>query len=82
MPKLVSIAPLFFSRQTKMVSALQLATSRLVAEGVKTARAARDLAEREGIDMPIVSEMYRVLYENESSRVAIDRLMTRTLKAE
>lgn len=59
-----------------------LATSRLVAEGVKTALSARDLAEREGIDMPIVSEMYRVLYENESSRVAIDRLMTRALKAE
>jgi glycerol-3-phosphate dehydrogenase len=32
--------------------------------------------------MPIASEMYRVLYEGESPRAALQRLMTRSLKAE
>lgn len=56
--------------------------TKFVAEGVKTARAAKELAERSGIDMPITAEMYRVLYEDESPRDAIQRLMTRSLKAE
>ncbi len=56
--------------------------TKFVAEGVKTARAAKELAERHSIDMPITTEMYRVLYENESPRKAIERLMSRTLKAE
>jgi glycerol-3-phosphate dehydrogenase (NAD(P)+) len=55
---------------------------RFVAEGVKTARAAKELAERHGIEMPITVEMYRVLYENESPVEAVQRLMSRTLKAE
>jgi glycerol-3-phosphate dehydrogenase len=32
--------------------------------------------------MPITTEMYRVIYENESPRAAIHRLMSRSLKAE
>ena len=56
--------------------------AKFVAEGVKTARAANDLAERHRIEMPITAEMYRVLYENESPPVAIQRLMSRSLKAE
>src|SRR6185369_9095340 len=59
-----------------------LAETREVAEGVKTSRSAKDLAERHQIEMPITSEMYRVLYEDETARGAIQRLMTRTLKAE
>jgi glycerol-3-phosphate dehydrogenase (NAD(P)+) len=59
-----------------------LGETREIAEGVKTARAARDLAERHQIEMPITTEMYRVLYEGESPRSAIQRLMTRSLKAE
>jgi glycerol-3-phosphate dehydrogenase (NAD(P)+) len=59
-----------------------LAETRRVAEGVKTCRSARDLAEKLDIDMPITCEMYRVLYENDSPRNAIQRLMTRALKAE
>ena len=51
-----------------------LRESRLVAEGVRTAKSARQLAQRHQIDMPITSEMYRVLYENESPRHAIQRL--------
>lgn len=59
-----------------------LRESRLVAEGVKTSKSAKDLAERLGIEMPITNEMYRVLYENEEPPKAIRRLMTRSLKAE
>lgn len=56
--------------------------TKFVAEGVKTTRAAKELAERHQIDMPITAEMYRVLYENDSPRHAIQRLMSRTLKPE
>lgn len=56
--------------------------SKFVAEGVKTSRSASELAGKLGIEMPITTEMYRVLYENESPRGAIQRLMTRALKAE
>ncbi|MFN2238615.1 MAG: NAD(P)H-dependent glycerol-3-phosphate dehydrogenase [Thermoanaerobaculia bacterium] len=59
-----------------------LRETRLVAEGVKTSRSVRDLGERHGIDMPISEEMYRVLYEGDSPRKAIQRLMGRALKAE
>ncbi|HSP33419.1 MAG TPA: NAD(P)H-dependent glycerol-3-phosphate dehydrogenase [Thermoanaerobaculia bacterium] len=56
--------------------------AKFVAEGVKTSKAAKALAERYAIEMPITTEMYRVLYEDEPPRAAIHRLMTRTLKAE
>lgn len=59
-----------------------LAETRLVAEGVKTSKSARALAERHGIEMPITVEMSRVLYEDELAYAAIQRLMTRSLKAE
>jgi glycerol-3-phosphate dehydrogenase (NAD(P)+) len=59
-----------------------LSETREVAEGVKTSKAAKELAERHGIEMPITTEMYRVLYEGESPRDALQRLMTRSLKAE
>jgi len=56
--------------------------AKFVAEGVKTARAAKQLADRHSIDMPITAEMYRVLYEGEAPPKAIQRLMSRSLKAE
>ncbi|MEO8034236.1 MAG: NAD(P)H-dependent glycerol-3-phosphate dehydrogenase [Acidobacteriota bacterium] len=59
-----------------------LSETRLVAEGVKTARSAKELADQHQIDMPIIGEMHRVLYENEPPRTAIQRLMSRSLKAE
>lgn len=59
-----------------------LSDTREVAEGVKTSKSAKELAERHGIEMPITTEMYRVLYEGESPRDALQRLMTRSLKAE
>lgn len=59
-----------------------LRDAKFVAEGVKTAKSARQLAERHQMEMPIVNEMYRVLYEGETPREGLQRLMTRALKAE
>jgi glycerol-3-phosphate dehydrogenase (NAD(P)+) len=59
-----------------------LAETPMVAEGVTTTVSARDLARREGVDMPISAEVYRVLYENKSPKKSIADLMLRTLKGE
>ncbi len=59
-----------------------LAGMNMVAEGVKTAKSAYDLAQREGVEMPIVAEVYRVLYEDKTPREALISLMTRPLRAE
>ncbi len=53
-----------------------------VAEGVKTAKATRELARRHGVEMPVVEEVYRILYEGKEPRQALKDLMTRTLKEE
>ncbi|MGZ3474948.1 MAG: NAD(P)H-dependent glycerol-3-phosphate dehydrogenase, partial [Polyangiales bacterium] len=53
-----------------------------VAEGVRTAKSARDLSEKMGIDMPITHEVYKVLYENKPVRQAVHDLMTRALVRE
>lgn len=53
-----------------------------VAEGVVTAQSARALAAREGVEMPIVDTVNRVLFEGQSPRSAIAALMTRELRAE
>jgi glycerol-3-phosphate dehydrogenase (NAD(P)+) len=53
-----------------------------VAEGVRTARSARDLATREGIEMPITKEMYAILYEGKSAKTSVIDLMRRDLKHE
>jgi len=53
-----------------------------VAEGVRTARSARDLARKAGVEMPIVEEVYRILYEDGVPREAVRRLMARPLGSE
>lgn len=59
-----------------------LAGRQTVAEGVATAQSARELAAREGVDMPIVDTVNRVLFEGQPARSAIAALMTRELRAE
>jgi glycerol-3-phosphate dehydrogenase (NAD(P)+) len=54
----------------------------MVAEGVRTAHAARALAERHGVEMPIVGEVYAMLYEARSARAAVENLMLRAPKPE
>ena len=53
-----------------------------VAEGVKTARAARYLARKYNVDMPIVDEVYQLLYEEKDPKQAVKDLMNRELKDE
>ncbi len=59
-----------------------LGAMRMVAEGVETARAARELAVREGIDMPIVAEVHAVLFEGRAPADAVRTLMQREPKPE
>jgi glycerol-3-phosphate dehydrogenase (NAD(P)+) len=53
-----------------------------VAEGVQTARAVYRLAQREGVEMPIAEEVYRILAEGKSPQEALGRLMAREPKTE
>ncbi len=59
-----------------------LAGMTMVAEGVRTARSARELAHREGVEMPITEEVYRVLYEGRAPLDALEELMRRPLRHE
>lgn len=59
-----------------------LAGMHMVAEGVSTTRAAQALAKQHSIDMPIVTEINRVLFENKPPRKALRDLMGRDLKRE
>ncbi len=59
-----------------------LLNMRMVAEGVKTALAAKELAHRFNVDMPIAEQVSLVLYEGKSPENAIFELMTRQLKHE
>ena len=53
-----------------------------VVEGVKAAKAVHEVAEKLGIEMPIVNVVYRILYEDLSPREAVSALMKRQLKPE
>jgi glycerol-3-phosphate dehydrogenase (NAD(P)+) len=59
-----------------------LAGKETVAEGVSTARSARELARREGVEMPIVETVNRVLFDNYPARDSVISLMSRGLRAE
>jgi glycerol-3-phosphate dehydrogenase (NAD(P)+) len=59
-----------------------LAGKETVAEGVTTARSALALANREGVEMPIVEAVNKVLFEGQPARDAIGALMTRELRPE
>jgi glycerol-3-phosphate dehydrogenase (NAD(P)+) len=55
---------------------------RMIAEGVKTTFATVNLAERRGVEVPITSQVRRILESQVSPREAISELMDRTLKEE
>ncbi len=59
-----------------------LGDMQMVAEGVRTTLAARTLGERLGVDLPIIEQVYRVLYEERDPRLAAQELMTRELRDE
>jgi len=54
----------------------------MVAEGVTTARAARDLGRAHDVELPITEQVCAMLFEGRSPREALQTLMTRDLKSE
>ena len=59
-----------------------LATNTKTVEGIRTAKIVHAIAKEKGIDMPIVSEIYKVIYEDKDPKVSANDLMLRDLKAE
>ena len=53
-----------------------------VAEGVRTAKSAHDLAVKMGCEMPIHEAIYRILYEGLPVKQAMSQLLSRELKSE
>lgn len=58
------------------------ASTRTVAEGVRNTRALHALAQRLAVEMPIVEQMYQVLYCGKMPADAVRDLMQRSLKPE
>ena len=59
-----------------------LAQMTMVAEGVKTTRSCYHLAHRLGVEMPILEQMYQVLYNGKRCEDAVRELFQRGLKKE
>lgn len=59
-----------------------LSTMEGVAEGVNTTRSVFEVAEQEGIELPITEQVYRVLFEGKSPVEATNSLMLRPPRSE
>lgn len=59
-----------------------LSSMRMVAEGVRTTKAARRLAQARQVEMPIVDEVHHILFEGKSPESATADLMLREPKHE
>jgi len=59
-----------------------LASTRSVAEGITTSSSAFELSKRQGVEMPIVEQVHRVIHEGVDPAVAVNSLMSRSLKSE
>lgn len=57
-------------------------TVNMVVEGVRSCKAAKELADRKGVEMPIINEAYKVLFKGQSPQEAIENLMGRDKKTE
>ncbi len=55
---------------------------KMVVEGINTCRAAYELSRRVGVEMPIVNEAYKTLFENQSAADAVSNLMGRNKRNE
>ncbi len=55
---------------------------KMVAEGVKTTKSAFELGRKMGVDMPIINQVYNIIYEKKKPEKAVRDLMKRKLKAE
>jgi glycerol-3-phosphate dehydrogenase (NAD(P)+) len=54
----------------------------MVAEGVATAESVREIEKKYDVELPIMTEVHRVLFEGKDARRAIRDLMTRDAKGE
>ena len=54
----------------------------MVAEGIDTTRSAYELAQRVGVEVPIISEVHKILFQQKDPLVACHDLMTRDPKGE
>jgi glycerol-3-phosphate dehydrogenase (NAD(P)+) len=59
-----------------------LSEMNMVAEGVKTTRSAWNLARKVGVEMPILEQVYQVLYQDKPCKDAVRDLLGRSLKEE
>jgi glycerol-3-phosphate dehydrogenase (NAD(P)+) len=55
---------------------------RMVAEGVRTAKALQALARERKVEMPITDKVYEILYEGKNPREAVSELMARDPRSE
>ena len=53
-----------------------------VVEGYYATKSALELCQKQGVEMPIVSAAYQVLYNNADPRQVVGKLLTRQKKAE
>jgi glycerol-3-phosphate dehydrogenase (NAD(P)+) len=54
----------------------------MVAEGVRTAKAAVELAAQAGVEVPIMRQVYDVLYKGKTARESMTELLSRSAKPE
>jgi glycerol-3-phosphate dehydrogenase (NAD(P)+) len=54
----------------------------MVAEGIKTTKSVYDLARKMNIDMPILEQVYNIIYCEKKCSEAVRDLLTRELKVE
>ncbi len=59
-----------------------LSSTKSVAEGVATSQSAFELARKKGVEMPIIEQVYEVLYQDKDPETAVLSLMNRALKSE
>lgn len=59
-----------------------LASMEMVAEGVETTRSAMELSAKYQVEMPIVQEVNKILFENKNPLQAVEDLMARDAKME
>jgi glycerol-3-phosphate dehydrogenase (NAD(P)+) len=54
----------------------------MVAEGIYTTKAARKLARKYGVEMPITEEIYQALFKGKDPRLAVEEFFGRAPKRE
>ena len=54
----------------------------MVSEGINTCKILNKISNKHNIEMPICSEVYKILFENSDPKDSLYNLMTRSLKVE